>query len=79
MHSALRSLDVFVFCDRSSHSLSHSLSRSLAFRYFGVAQTDYDFEARDPKAAQRELRELSAQQEALAKKINKKVHPIHAF
>jgi hypothetical protein len=35
-----------------------------------VAQTDYYFEARDPKAAQREVKELNAQQ------INKKVHPI---
>ena len=38
-----------------------------------MAQTDYDFDARDPKAAQRELKELHAQQETLAKKINKKV------
>lgn len=34
---------------------------------------DCDLDARDPKAAQRELKELHAQQETLAKKINKKV------
>jgi structural maintenance of chromosome 2 len=42
-------------------------------KYFGQSNTDYDFEARDPKVAVRELKDLTKQQEALSKKINKKV------
>ena len=42
-------------------------------KLFGEPNTDYDFQARDPRAAQRELKDLTKEQEALSKKINKKV------
>jgi len=42
-------------------------------KYFGVQHTDYDFEARNPKSAQQDLKELQKQQEGLSKMINKKV------
>lgn len=42
-------------------------------QYFGKPHTDYDFEARDVDAAKAELRDLEAQQAALAKRVNKKV------
>ena len=42
-------------------------------RYFGEADGDYDFEARDPVAATEELAKAESEQASLAKRINKKV------
>lgn len=37
--------------------------------FFGRAQTDYDFEARDPVAAQASLKSIRAEQASLSKKV----------
>ncbi|ACO66004.1 condensin complex component [Micromonas commoda] len=42
-------------------------------RYFGEANGDYDFDARDPVAATEELAKAESEQASLAKRINKKV------
>eukprot|EP01052_Picozoa_sp_SAG31_P031724 SAG31_NODE_3394_length_4324_cov_3.093964_2_plen_535_part_00 len=42
-------------------------------QYFGQPKTDYDFERRNPEGARQKLAALEAEQEALSKKINKKV------
>ncbi|CAM9869354.1 unnamed protein product, partial [Heterosigma akashiwo] len=42
-------------------------------QFFGRPSTDYDFAARDPRDAARRVKELKADQDGLAKKINKKV------
>ncbi|CAM9911302.1 unnamed protein product [Pylaiella littoralis] len=41
--------------------------------YFGQGNSDYDFEAKDPGAAQDRLKRLQEEQASLSKKINKKV------
>jgi hypothetical protein len=42
-------------------------------QFFGHPGTDYDFSARDPKAAGAQLKALEAEQAALSKRVNKKV------
>ncbi len=42
-------------------------------QFFGRPGTDYDFAARDPKAAGAQLKALEAEQAALSKRVNKKV------
>lgn len=37
--------------------------------FFGRPQTDYDFEARDPQAAQANLKSLGEEQASLSKKV----------
>ena len=37
--------------------------------FFGRSQTDYDFEARDPKVAQANLKSLREEQASLSKKV----------
>lgn len=44
-----------------------------SLRFFGRPHTDYDFKARDPQEAQRQLVTLQDEQSKLSKQINKKV------
>lgn len=45
----------------------------LTNRYFGKANTEYDFKTRNPQEAQKELNRLQDEQAKLSKQINKKV------